>query len=47
MVASVAEATAVNPNGTKTLLAIGVSTFSINGRPAVINGLKNLRNPPF
>ena len=47
MLASVAEAAAVYPNGTKTLLTVGVSTFFINGRLAVINGLKNLRNSPF
>ena len=34
-----------NPNGIKTLLAIGVSTFFINGKPTLINGLKKLRNP--
>ena len=44
--ASVADAAAVNLNGTKTLLANGVSTFFINGKPAVINGLRKLKNPP-
>ena len=34
--ASVADAAAVNPNGNKTLLANGVSTSFINGKPAVI-----------
>ena len=34
------------PNGIKTLLANGVSTFFINGKPTVINGRKKLRNPP-
>ena len=38
--ASVAHAAAVNPNGIKTLLADGVSTF-------LINGLRKLKNPPF
>ena len=33
--ASVAETAAVNPNGTKTLLTDGVSTFFINGKPVV------------
>ena len=43
--ASAVEAAAVNPKGTKTLLANGVCTFFINGKPAVINGLRKLRNP--
>ena len=29
------------------LLANGVSTFFINGKSAIINGLRNLRNPNF
>ena len=37
---------AANPNGIKILLANGVSTVFINGKPAVINDLRKLRNPP-
>ena len=44
--ASVIDAPAVNPNGLKTFLANGVSTFYINAKPAVINGLRKLRNSP-
>ena len=44
--ASVADAVPVNPNGTKTLLANIINTFFINIKPAVINGLRKLRNPP-
>ena len=47
MAASVAETAAVNPNVTKVLLGNSVSAFFINGKPAVINGLRKLRNPPF
>ena len=36
--ASVADATAINPNGIKKLLVTGVSTFSINDKPFFING---------
>ena len=44
---SAAEAAAVHPKGTKTLLANGVSTAHfINGKPAIINGLRILRSPP-
>ena len=43
----VAEAVAVSTNGTKTLLAKGVSTFFITENSAVINGLRKLGNPPF
>ena len=42
--ASAAEAAAVNPKGTKMLLANGVSTFFISGKPTDINGLRKLRN---
>ena len=42
----VADAAAFNSNGTKTLLANGVSTFFINGKAIVMNGLRKLRNPP-
>ena len=44
--ASVAEAAAIKPNGIKTLYANGVTAFFINGKPADINGLRKLRNPP-
>ena len=40
MDASVADAPAVNPKSAKPLLANSVSRFLINGKPAVINGLK-------
>ena len=46
MAPSVVETAVVNPKGTKTLLANGVSTFFINGKPDVINGFRKLRNPP-
>ena len=46
MAVSVAEAATVNREGNKTLLANGVSIFFINGKPADINGLRKLRNPP-
>ena len=36
--ASVADAAAVNPNGIKTLLANGLSTFPIKGNPVFSNG---------
>ena len=45
--ASVAEAAHVTPNGTKMLLAYSVKTFFINGKLAVINGLRKLRNSHF
>ena len=45
--ASVADAAAVNPNGNKTLLAGDVCTIFINSKPAVINDLRILKNPPF
>ena len=41
---SVADAAAVNPNGTKTLLANGVSTFFINGQVTFLNGARKLSN---
>ena len=47
--ASVADAAAaaVNPNGIKTLLANGLSTFPIKGNPVFSNGPKSLpKNPP-
>ena len=43
--ASVADTASVNLNGTKTLLADGVITFFFNGKPAIINGLRELKNP--
>ena len=45
--ASVIDAPGVNPNGLKTFLANGVSTFYINAKPAVINDLRKLRNSPI
>ena len=45
--APVADAGAVNPNGIKTLLANGLSTFPIKGNPVFSNGPKSLpKNPP-
>ena len=45
--ASVADATAVKPNGIKTLLANGLSAFPIKGNPGFSNGLKSLtKNHP-
>ena len=42
-----AEATAVNLNGIKTRLAIGLSTCFIKGKPVFIDGFKSLtRNSP-
>ena len=48
MTASVSDAV-FNPKGIKTLLANGVSTFFINGKPAFINGQRKLLNnlPPW
>ena len=43
--ASAADIPADHPNGIKTLLANGVCTLFINGKPAVINGLRKLGNP--
>ena len=43
--AFVADAAAVNLNETKTRLANGMRIFFINGKRAIINGLKTLRNP--
>ena len=42
IVASVASAAAVNPNGIKTLLANGFSTFFIKGKPVFDNDPKIL-----
>ena len=44
--ASVANATAVNPNGSKTLLANSLSTFPVKGNPVFNNGPKSLPNDP-
>ena len=45
--AFVAHAAAVNPNGIKTLLTNGLSTFPINGNPVFSNGSNSLpKNPP-
>ena len=45
--APVADAGAVNPNGIKTLLANGLSTFPIKGNPVFSNTCKSLpKNPP-
>ena len=45
--ASVADAGSVNPNGIKTLLANGLSTFPLEGNPVFSNGPKMLpENPP-
>ena len=40
--ASAADATAVNPNGIKTILNIGVITFLIKDKPVFSNGPKRL-----
>ena len=45
--ASVAYVAAINPNGTKALLANGLTTFPIKGNPVLSNGPKSLpKNPP-
>ena len=45
--ASVADADAVNPNGIKTVLANGLSTFPIKGNPVFSDDSKSLpKNPP-
>ena len=45
--ASASDAATVNPNGIKTLLATGVSTFLTNVEPILINSPKRLqRNLP-
>ena len=47
MVASVADAAAVNSNGIKTLLAIGLSTFPVKRNAVFDNGPKTLpKSPP-
>ena len=43
----VADATAVNPNSVKMLLASGLGTFRFKGNPVFSNGPKTLpKNPP-
>ena len=42
MAASVADAAVFNPNCIKTLLANGLSTFFIKGKPVFNNGPKSL-----
>ena len=45
--ASVADTAAVKPNGPRTLLANGLRTFLIKGKPVFSYGPKSLpRNPP-
>ena len=45
--ASIADAAAVDPNGSKTLLANGLCTFPIKGNPVFSNDPKSLpKNPP-
>ena len=46
MTASLINAAAVNPKGTKTLLANDISTLFINGNPVLIDGPRKLSNPP-
>ena len=43
---SVADAAVVNPNGIKTLLANGLSTFPIKSNPVFSNDLKGLPKNP-
>ena len=45
--ASAANIPADNTNGKKALLANGVSAHFVNGKLAVINGLRKFKNPPF
>ena len=47
IVASTADIPADNPNSSNTFLAIGVSTYFINGKPALIDGPRKFKNPPF
>ena len=42
--ASFADVAGVDPNGTRLLLANGVSTYSINGRLTLFNGPRKLSN---
>ena len=43
---SVGDTAAIKPKGIKKILANSVSNLLINGKSAVINGLRKLRNPP-
>ena len=43
--ASVADAAAINPKGTKTLLPNGVNIFFINSKATLVNGARELSNP--
>ena len=45
--ASVADVAAVIPKSTKILIAKGVSTFFINGKPIFITRPRKLSKPPF
>ena len=45
--ASAVNAAAVNPNGIKTLLANGLSTFPINDNPVFSNDTKSLPKTPL
>ena len=47
IVASVTDAAAVNPKGTKTLLDKAKSTFFIEGKPVFTKGPRKLSNPSF
>ena len=44
---SLADAVAINHNGTKTFLANDMSTFSINGKRTDLNGIRNSRKRTF
>ena len=46
MAASTADIPPDNPNDNKTFLANEISTYFINDKPTVINGLNKLKNPP-
>ena len=46
MAAYLADAAAINPDGIKTLLAIGLSTFFIKGNPPFSNGPQSLSKSP-
>ena len=44
--ASITDASAINSNGTRTILASGVGRFFIDGVLADINGLRKSKNAP-
>ena len=46
MASSAADIPADNPNSNKTLLARGVSSLFINGKPVVINGTRKFKSLP-